>query len=72
MDRERARGTEGKKEGERLSFTVRVDDMWAQGGDHVASEDDAWRVRPEACRPYHGSTQFQKLKTNQILPRNYD
>jgi hypothetical protein len=50
MDRGRARGTDGK-DGERSAFTVRVDDMWAQGGDHVASEDDALRVRSEACRP---------------------
>jgi hypothetical protein len=39
MDRERARGTEGKKEGERLVFTVRVDNAWTRGGYHAASED---------------------------------
>jgi hypothetical protein len=51
MDRERARGTKGKKEGERSVFTVRVDDAWARGGYHAVSEDDTRLARPEACRP---------------------
>jgi hypothetical protein len=51
MDRERARGTKGKKEGKHSVFTVRVDDAWARGGYHAASEDDMRRAWPEPYRP---------------------
>jgi hypothetical protein len=40
-----------RTEGERSVFTARVDDAWAQGGYHAASEDDTRRARPEAYQP---------------------